>query len=172
MSALIPRQWRNWIFCHWEEDGTPVECFLDMVPLKKADAESISKTKNLQVGNIVGMGFDGAAPFPGKMTGVQARLKKHAPHAVFVLCHLLQLACMQAANSMTGIKHVYITLITLWQYFHYSPKRAESLKGSNMSLDYPTALRFLKHICGCHNFFHLSSVQIIIIPACCLLCVL
>ena len=30
----------------------------------------------------------------------------------------------------------------------------------------------LKNICGCHNFFHLSSVQIIIIPACCLLCVL
>ena len=38
--------------------------------------------------------------------------------------------------------------------------------------DYPTALRNLKHICGCHNFFPLSSVQIIIIPACCLLCVL
>ena len=28
------------VFCHWEEDGTPVECFLDIVPLKKADAES------------------------------------------------------------------------------------------------------------------------------------
>ena len=26
--------------------------------------------------------------------------------------------------------------------------------------------------CNCHNFFPLSSVQIIIIPACCLLCVL
>ena len=26
--------------------------------------------------------------------------------------------------------------------------------------------------CTCHNFFPLSSVQIIIIPACCLLCVL
>ena len=54
------------VFCHWEEDGTPVECFLDIVPLKKADAESIYlalvkgiKGKNLQVGNIVGMGFDG-----------------------------------------------------------------------------------------------------------------
>ena len=35
---------------------------------------------------------------------------------------------MQAANSTTGIKHVYTTLTTLWQYFHYSPKRAESLK--------------------------------------------
>ena len=29
------------VFRHWEEDGTPDECFLDIVPLKKADAESI-----------------------------------------------------------------------------------------------------------------------------------
>ena len=28
------------VFCHWEEDGTPVECFLDIAPLKKADTES------------------------------------------------------------------------------------------------------------------------------------
>ena len=28
------------------------------------------------------------------------------------------------------------------------------------------------HICSCHNFFSLSSVQILLIPACCLLCVL
>ena len=61
------------VFCHWEEDGTPVECFLDIVPLKRADAESIYlalvkciKDKHLQVGNIVGMGFDGAASFSGK----------------------------------------------------------------------------------------------------------
>ena len=101
--------------------------------LKKADAESIYlalvkciKVKNLQVGNIVGMGFDGAATFSGKKTGVQARLKKHAPHAVFVHCHLLQF-CVQAANSTTGM-HVYTTLTTLWKYFHCSPKRAESLK--------------------------------------------
>ena len=100
--------------------------------LKKADAESIYlalvkciKDKNLQVGNIVGMGFDGAAIF----TGVQARLKKHAPHAVFVHCHchLLQLACVQAANCTTEIKCVYTMLTTLWKYFHYSPERTESL---------------------------------------------
>ena len=29
------------VFCRWEEDGTPVKCFLDIVPLKKAYAESI-----------------------------------------------------------------------------------------------------------------------------------
>ena len=32
--------------------------------------------------------------------------------------------------------------------------------------------RNLQKTCNCHNFFLLSSVQIIIIPACCLLCVL
>ena len=36
----------------------------------------------------------------------------------------------------------------------------------------PFSSEIQKHICGCHNFFPLSSVQIIIIPACCLLCVL
>ena len=61
------------VFCYWEEDGTPVECFLDIVSIKKADAESIYlalvkciKDQNLQIGNIVGMGFDGAAIFSGK----------------------------------------------------------------------------------------------------------
>ena len=36
----------------------------------------------------------------------------------------------------------------------------------------PKTNEIVKNICSCHNFFPLSSVQIIIIPACCLLCVL
>ena len=36
----------------------------------------------------------------------------------------------------------------------------------------PKTNEIVIHICSCHNFFSLSSVQIIIIPACCLLCVL
>ena len=77
--------------------------------------------------------------FSGSRTGVQTRLKKHLPHAIFVHCHchLLQLACVQAANSTAGIKHVYITLTTLWKFFHYSPKRAQSLKGIQKVLDLP-----------------------------------
>ena len=95
--------------------------------------------KTLQVDNIIEMGFDGAATFSGKKTGVQARLKKHAPHAVFVRCHchLLQLACVQAANSTTGIKHGYTTLTTLWKYFYYSSKRAEYLKEFQHVLNLP-----------------------------------
>ena len=44
----------------------------------------------------------------------------------------------------------------------------QSLKGGGL----PETNEIVTHICSCHNFSPLSSVQIIIIPACCLLCVL
>ena len=61
-----------------------------------------------QLSNLIGMGFDGAATFSGKKSGVQARMKKQSSHALFVHCHChqLQLACVQAANGTAGIKHV------------------------------------------------------------------
>ena len=70
---------------------------------------------------------------------MQTRIKKIAPHALFVHCHchLLQLACVQAANATNGIKHVYVTLKSLWKFFHYSPKRAESLRMVQQVLDLP-----------------------------------
>ena len=134
------------VFCRWEEEGSPEEHFLEIVHLKQANAESIYsalveclKEKYLQVSKVVGMGFDGASTFSGKKTGVQTRIKKFAPHALFVhcLCHLLQLACVQIANSTNGIKYVYVTLTALWKFFHYSPKRAESLKMVQQVLHLP-----------------------------------
>ena len=52
-------------------------------------------------------------------------------------CHVLQLASVQAANATPGIKHVYTTLMTLWKFFHYFPKRAEPLKEIQKVLDLP-----------------------------------
>ena len=51
------------------------------------------KSKNIQLSNLIGMGFDGAATFSGKKSGIQARMKKHSPHALFVHCH-----CHHAIN--------------------------------------------------------------------------
>ena len=91
------------------------------------------------MGRIVGLGFDGAATFSGRRTGVQARIKKHTPHALFLHCHchLLQLACVQSANKTPGIAHVYRTLTTLWKHFHNSPKQAECLKEVQSVLELP-----------------------------------
>ena len=107
-----------------------------ILSLKKANAESIYselveyyKEKNIQLGRLIGMGFNSAVTFSGDKTGVQKRLKELSPHALFVHClyHVVQLAS-EAANATLGIKHVYTTLITLRKFFHYSPKRLESLK--------------------------------------------
>ena len=75
------------VFFRGVEDGEPVEHFFDIIPLKKADAESIYSTlidwlkqEDIQLTKLVGMGFDEAATFAGKRTGVQARLKKNSPH--------------------------------------------------------------------------------------------
>ena len=125
------------ICCRWVESGVPEEHFIEILPLKKANAESIcsalveyNRETNIQLGRLIGMGFDGAATFSGDKTGVQRSLKELSPHALFVhcRCHVLQLPSVQAANATPGIKHVYTNLMTLWKFFHYSPKRAESLK--------------------------------------------
>ena len=82
------------ICCRWVERGVPEEHFIEILPLKKANAESIysalveyCREKNIQLGRLIGMGFDGAATFSGDKTGVQRRLKELSPHALFVHCH-------------------------------------------------------------------------------------
>ena len=64
-------------------------------------------------------------------------MKELTLHALFIHCHSLQLGSIQAANSTAGIKHVYGTLMALWKYFHYSQKRAETLKMVQQVLDFP-----------------------------------
>ena len=158
------------MFCRWEEDCVPVECFLEIIPLKKADADTIYsslieclKRKNLQVG--IGLGFDGAATISGRRTGVQARIKKHTPHALLVHCHchLMQLACVQAANNTPGIAHVYKALTTLWKHFHYSPKRAECLKEVQSVLELPE-MKVFKLYAGSHMKGVSKKLKQVILP--------
>ena len=77
----------------WVESGVPEEHFIEILPLKKANAKSIysalveyCREKNIQVGRLIGMGFDGAATICGDKTGVQRGLKELSPHALFVQC--------------------------------------------------------------------------------------
>ena len=50
-----------------------MERFIELVPMRKADAESIHsalteclKAKNIQLSRLIGMRFDGAAAFTGR----------------------------------------------------------------------------------------------------------
>ena len=63
------------ICCRWVVSGVPEEHFIEILPLKISNAESIysasveyCKKKNIQLGRLIGMGFDGAATFSGDKT--------------------------------------------------------------------------------------------------------
>ena len=112
--------------------------------MKKANAKSIdselveySREKNFQLGRLIGIGFDGAAIFSGDKTGVQGRLKEFSPHALFVHWLSCPSTGFKASNATPGIKHVYTTLMTLWKFFHYSPKRAKSINEIQKVVDLP-----------------------------------
>ena len=63
----------------------------------------------------------------------------------------------------------HITMVKLHvAHVKYIPQNPSGLKGGTL----PETNEIVTHICSCHNFFPLSSVQILFIPACCLLCVL
>ena len=63
----------------------------------------------------------------------------HAAHALYVhcSCHRLQLAFIQAADSVRAVKRMFGTISNLWKLFYYSPKKAEALKHVQSALSLP-----------------------------------
>ena len=62
-----------------------------------------------------------------------------ASHSFYIhcACHRLQLASMQAANSVPEIKKMFGTMGNIWKLFFYSLQKAESLKAVQSVLKLP-----------------------------------
>ena len=76
---------------------------------------SASKTKSSGC-QIVRLGLEGATTFSGKKTGVQTRLKKHAPYSVFSTITVPScnwLACKLPIVQLESVKSKERTLLTL-----------------------------------------------------------
>ena len=88
---------------------------------------------------MCGLGFDGASNMSGHRSGVQRRLKVHAPSAIYIHCHChrLQLAAISAAEEHRQVKRVLVTLLSIWKAFHYSPQKAEKLAEIQAELNCP-----------------------------------
>ena len=83
--------------------------------------------------------------FSGRVNGVAKRMQVHSAHAVSIhcTCHRLQLASLQAADSVIAIKKLFGTMTNLWKLFYYSWKEAEALKEVLSVLNMPE-LKVLK----------------------------
>ena len=115
-------------------NGGPEEHLIEILTMKKANAESMYSVEycreiNIPLGRLIGIGFDGAAPFSGDKTEVHRRLIELSPHVLFVHYHLhfFQLTSVQATNASQGFKHVYSTLMT-YRIFFNTLQNMQSLK--------------------------------------------
>ena len=107
--------------------GCSVECFLELVPVPDTTAETVSsnivstlESRGIDLSKIVWIAFDGASNMSGHRSGVQTQLREEkCPEAVYVHCrsHLLQLACVYAAEELKPIKHLFSALNSLWRLF-------------------------------------------------------
>lgn len=130
----------------WLESGKPVEHFLGIIHAHEVNAEALTRyllqflhDKGIPIQKLRGLGFDGTNTMSGNKSGVQIRMRRHAPSALFVhcRCHQLQLAAVHAANEHREVQRVLGTLLTIWKTFHYSPKKAEKLVEIQAVLDAP-----------------------------------
>ena len=134
------------VCARWLQDGKPVEHFLGIVQAKETNAEAITgylaafmQSKDIGFEKMRGISFDGTNTMSGHRSGVQTRLRLHAPSAVYVhgRCHKLQLAALNAAAEHTEVNRVLGTLLMIWKAFHYTPKKAEKLAEIQAELDSP-----------------------------------
>ena len=149
------------ICCRWVVDGHSEEHFMTILHIRSLDSETLAhaitsyvESQGLNIKRLIGQGYDGAAPFSGKNIGVQRRMRTLSGHALYIHCssHRLQLASIQAADSVPQIKKFFGMLLSLWKLFYYSPQKAEKLKMIQSMLNLPelkvikpSSTRWLSH---------------------------
>lgn len=119
------------------------EDFLKFVPvydMRGASLAEVLKTNitalGLDLKNVRGLGFDGAANMSGIFNGCAAKFREDYPEAVFVHCasHSLNLAIAQAC-SVPCVKNSLGTTNKVINFFRASPKREEVLKNQVLKTD-------------------------------------
>ena len=126
------------ICCQWLVNGLQDEHFLTIMHATATDSQTIFFTNqnDLDYMKLVGQHYDGAATLSGCHNGVQRRI---TAHVLYIHCtsHRLQLASIQAAESVATIKKIFGTMTNLLKMFHNSPKKAEALKSVQSVLSLP-----------------------------------
>ena len=78
---------------------------------------------------LIGQGYDGAATFSGKISGVHKRIQTSSAHAYPLFLSQVS-ACFNSGSCISeGDKDVFGTMTSVWKLFYYSPQKAEALKG-------------------------------------------
>ena len=117
--------------------GKLKSCFLKIVDLEEGKVLTITNAitsylecSGLGIENMSSFGSDGASVMMGCRSGVATQLNAHNRQMVSVhcLCHRLALASSQASSDVSYLKKFKEYLLTLYNYFHFSPVKSARLK--------------------------------------------
>lgn len=78
---------------------------------------------------MIGANFDGASVMMGVRTGVRALLQRDFPAIIVIHCvaHKLELSVLDAAKSMPYLQKFEATMKSIFNFYHFSPKRRREL---------------------------------------------
>ena len=145
----------------WLVNGKPEEQFLTELHVHFTDACTIAEAlhsflqqKSLDLRKLIGQGYDDAASFAGKISGVHKRIQKSTAHAIYIhnSGHRLLLTSIQTAATMKEIRMFFGTMNRFGIFFYYSPIEAEALNGiqavlvfSELKIVKPSDTRWLSY---------------------------
>ena len=108
----------GWSILRWSSACRNEVCedFLGFVQIEKMDAQTIADkiissvtSWGLNMDNLVGQGYDGAATMSSSKNGVQAKIRNHYKNATYVHCrsHVLALALAAGCKQVTEIQNLF-----------------------------------------------------------------
>ena len=113
-------------------NGTKKEAFIGFYSTKSTEGEvlyelvksSITEL-NLDLKNIVGKAFDGAANMNGVHKGLSTRMKERSPFGIYVHCygHVLNLALQDTMTQTEPLRNALGTIQALHNFLEAIPKR-------------------------------------------------
>ena len=117
--------------------------------MKHLDAVSLSKFIYEKVVSIgldwnycVAQCYDGASVMSGWANGVQAKIREHAPHAIYIHCHAhrLNLVLVKTISDMNELSEFFSTVQGLYNFIANSNTRHELFLKAQRDFGYKTLL--------------------------------
>lgn len=111
--------------CIDPRESTIHEYFLTFVEATTLDAKSLTqyivdtlKKHQLDLTCIISQGYDGASVMSGHCSGVQARFKEFAPHAIYIHCHahVLNLVLVDSVKAVPDATLFFALLESLYVF--------------------------------------------------------
>lgn len=155
------------IIARYVYEGKVNERLLSLINVKKSSGLALYnhldeelKSLNLEISNVIGCSFDGAANMSGQYNGLQAHIKNHSNYSVYTWCyaHVLNLVVCDTTDCLVKCKNLFGLLNRTAVFFSESYKR-DSVWKEHQGNDFRT----LKKICNTRWWSKAKALEVIFV---------